>query len=87
MRYKRIVVELVVGEDEADTIISQLNRKLNQLEEDHDIYGGDIEAVSFKGPARQRRSALAHTLAAGGTVAMALRNTRRHVGNAVRAVI
>lgn len=87
MRYKKIVVELVVAEDEADKIIGQLNATLDQLEENHDIFGGEVEAVFFDGPARRRRSALAHTVAAGETVATALRNTSRHVGNAVRAVI
>ena len=87
MRYKKIIVELVVGVDEADAVVSQLNSALDQLEEKHTIFGGDIETVAFNHPGKQRRSALAHTLAAGETVAGALRSTRRHLDNAFRAVI
>jgi hypothetical protein len=87
MRYKKITVELVVDADEADVVVSQLNGALDQLEESHMIFGGDIETITFNHSGKRRRSALAHTLAAGGTVAVALRSTRKHIGNAVRAVI
>jgi hypothetical protein len=87
MRYKKITVELIVDADEADVVVNQLNGALDRLEEKHAIYGGDIEAVAFSHSGKQRRSALAHTLAAGETVAVALRSTRRHIGNAVRAVV
>jgi len=87
MRYKKITVELVVDADEAEVVVGQLNGALDQLEERHTIFGGDIETVVFNHTGRRRRSALAHTLAAGGTVAGALRSTSKHIGNAVRAVI
>lgn len=87
MRYKKITVELVVDADEADVVVGQLNGALDQLEERHTIFGGDIEAVSFKHAGKRRKSALAHTLAAGETIAVALRSTSKHLGNAVRAVI
>jgi uncharacterized protein (UPF0548 family) len=87
MRYKKITVELVVDADEAEVVVGQLNGALDQLEERHTIFGGDIETVAFNHTGQRRRSALAHTLAAGGTVAGALRSTSKHIGNAVRAVI
>jgi hypothetical protein len=87
MRYKKISVELIVVADEADIIVNQLNSALDQLEERHTIFGGDIETVPFHHSGKQRRSALAHTLAAGETVGVALRSTRKHLGNALRAVI
>lgn len=87
MAYKKITVELVVDADDADVVASQLNGALDQLEERHTIFGGDIETAPFRHPEKRRRSALGHTLAAGGTVASALRSTSKHLGNAVRAVI
>jgi hypothetical protein len=87
MRYKKITVELVVDADEADVVVSQLYGALDRLEESHIIFGGDIETAAFNHPGKRRRSALGHTLAAGGTVAVALKSTGRHIGNAVRAVI
>jgi hypothetical protein len=87
MRYKKITVELVVDADEAEDVASQLNGALDQLAERYAIFGGDIETAPFSSPGKRRKSALAHTLAAGGTVAVALKSTGRHIGNAVRAVV
>jgi hypothetical protein len=87
MRYEKITVELVVDADEADVVVNQLNGALDLLEERHTIFGGNIETVAFNHSGKQTRSALAHTLAAGETVAVALRSTRKHIGNAVRAVV
>jgi len=87
MRYKKISVELIVVADEADVVVNQLNIALDQLEEKHTIFGGDIEAVAFNHSGKRRRSALAHTLAAGETVGVALKSTHKHLGNALRAVI
>jgi hypothetical protein len=87
MLYKKITVELVVHADEAEAVVKRLNGALDHVEQNHTIFGGDIEAVSFTYRGKQRKSALAHTLAAGVTVANAFRNTRKHLGNAVRAVI
>jgi hypothetical protein len=87
MYYKRIVVELVVGADEADAVVNQLNGALDHIEEKHVIFGGDIETAAFNHSGMKRRSALRHTLAAGEAVAVALRNTRKRVDDALRAVI
>jgi hypothetical protein len=87
MRYKKITVEMVVIADEAEAVVNQLNIALDQLEENHTIFGGDIETVAFDQPGKRRKSALGHTLDAGATVGFALRSTRRHLGNAFRAVI
>jgi hypothetical protein len=64
-----------------------LNASLDQLAETHAVFGGDIETVAFEHRGRQRKSALAHTLAAGESVASALRTAREGVEVALRAVV
>ena len=87
MRYRKITVELIVETSETEGVVNQLNSALDQLDERYIIFGGDIETVDFNHSGKQRRSALAHTLAAGETVAGVLRNTGKHIGNAARTVI
>ena len=50
-------------------------------------FGGGIETVAFEHRGTRKRSALAHTLAAGETVAGAVRAARDSVTDALRAVI
>ena len=87
MLYKKINVELIVPADEADAVVTGLNAALDQLEERHTLFGGGIEAVAFEHPGTRKRSALAHTMAAGETVADAIRTARESVTVAVRAII
>ena len=87
MLYKKINVELIVVADEAEAVVEELNIALNQVEERHTIFGGEIEAVAFEHTGTRKRSALAHTLAAGETVAAALKTARESVAVAYRAVI
>ena len=87
MRYRKITVELIVDAAEADDVVGELNRALDQLDERYAMFGGEIETSAVNLPGKRRRSALAHTLAAGETVAGALRSTGKHIGNAVRTVI
>ncbi len=87
MLYKKINVEIIVMADEAEAVIGQLNGALDLLDEKHTIFGGGIETVSFKHSGIPRRSALAHTLAAGEPVAVALKAARHSVATALRAVI
>jgi hypothetical protein len=87
MLYKKINVELIVVADEAEAVVEELNIALNQVEERHTIFGGEIEAVAFEHTGTRKRSALAHTLAAGETVASALKTARESVAVAYRAVI
>ena len=68
-------------------VAQQLDMALDQLEEKHTLFGGDIETSAFNHSSTRRKSALSHTLAAGETVGVALRSTRKHLGNALRAVI
>jgi hypothetical protein len=84
MLYKKINVELMVVADEADAVVAGLNAALDQLEEKHTLFGGGIETVAFEHPGPRRRSALAHTMAAGET---AVRATREGLAVALRAVI
>jgi hypothetical protein len=91
MQYKKINVELIVVADEAETVVAELNAALDRLEERHALFGGGVETVALEHPGTQtrtqKRSALAHTLAAGETAAVALRAARDSVTVALRAVI
>jgi hypothetical protein len=87
MLYKKINVELIVVADEADAVVAELNAALDRLEQKHALFGGEIETVAVEHPGPRKRSALAHTLAAGETAAVALRAARDSVTVALRAVI
>ena len=87
MLYKKINVELIVVADEVEAVIAELDTALDLLEERHTLFGDGIEAITFEHPKRCKRSALAHTIAAGETVAGALRTARESVVVALRAVI
>jgi hypothetical protein len=87
MLYKKISLEVIVLADEAEAVVAGLNAALDGLEESHALFGGGIEAVAFEHPGKRRRSALAHTIAAGETVAGALKIARDGMKVALRAVI
>jgi hypothetical protein len=87
MLYKKINVELIVVADEADAVVAELNAALDRLEQKHVLFGGGIETVGVEHQGPRKRSALAHTLAAGETAAVALRAARDSVTVALRAVI
>jgi hypothetical protein len=87
MLYKKISVEVIVVADEAEAVVAELNAALDGLEESHTLFGGGIETVAFEHPGKRRRSALAHTIAAGETVASALKTARNGMTVALRAVI
>ena len=84
MVYKKINLELMVVADEAEAVVAGLNAALDQLEEKHTLFGGGIETVAFEHPGTRRRSALAHTRAAGET---AVKAAREGLAVALRAVI
>jgi hypothetical protein len=85
--YKQINVELIVMADEADAVVADLNTALDRLEERHTLFGGGIETVAFKHSGTPKRSALAHTIAAGEKVALAMKAARKSMNVALRAVI
>ena len=87
MLYKKINLELIVVADEADAVVAELNTALDRLEEKHTLFGGGIETVAIEHRVTRRKSALAHTMAAGETVADALRTARESVNVALRAII
>jgi hypothetical protein len=87
MLYKKINVELIVVADEAEAVVGELNAALDRLERTHTLFGGGIETVAFKHQGTRKRSALAHTMAAGETVAVAVQAARESVIVALRAVI
>jgi hypothetical protein len=84
MLYKKINVELIVVADEAEAVVAELNAALDRLEERHTLFGGGIETVAVEHPGTRKRSALAHTMAAGET---AVRAARESLIIALRAVI
>jgi hypothetical protein len=84
MLYKKINLELMVVADEAEAVVAGLNAALDELEEKHTLFGGGIETVAFEHPGTRRRSALAHTKAAGET---AVKAAREGLAVALRAVI
>jgi hypothetical protein len=87
MLYKKITLELIVLADEAEAVVAGLNAALDQLEQRQTLFGGEIEAVAFEHPGTRKRSALDHTMAAGETVADAIRTARESVTTALRAII
>jgi hypothetical protein len=64
-----------------------LEAALDRLEEKHTLFGGGIETVAFEYLGIQKRSALAHTVAAIGTAVVAVRTARKSVAVALRAAI
>jgi len=87
MRYKKINVELIVPADEADAVVAELNASFDRLEEKHTLFGGEIETVPFEHRGRRKKSALTHTIAAGESVAVALRTARNSVATALRTIV
>jgi len=87
MQYKKINVEVIVIADEAEAVVAQLNAALDHIDESHTLFGGNIETVEFEHSGKRRRSALGHTLAAGGTVVDALKTARNGMKSALRVVI
>lgn len=87
MRYKKLNIELIVFADEADAVVAELNAALDRVEEKRTLFGGGIEAVAFEHSGTRNRSALAHTIAAGETVAGHVRTAGMSVITALRAVI
>ena len=87
MRYKKISVEVIVIADEAEAVIAELNAALDQIDESHTLFGGEIDAADFEHSGKRRRSALGQTIAAGQTAAGALKTARNGLKVALRAVI
>jgi hypothetical protein len=87
MLYRKIEVELIVVEEEAEAVVAELNAALDRLEEGHTIFGGEIETVAVEEPGTRRRSALDHTIAAGETAAGAIKAAGEKVAGALRKVI
>jgi hypothetical protein len=87
MLYKKINVEVIVVADEAEAVVAELNAALDRLEETHTLFGGAIESVAFEHSGTRKRSAFAHTMAAGETVAGAVKAARDSVQDALRKVI
>ena len=84
MLYTKINVELIVVADETEAVVAELKATLDRLEERQTLFGGGIETVAFEHLGTRKRSALAHTMAAGET---AVRVARKSLTVALRSVI
>jgi hypothetical protein len=69
---KKINVELIVVADEAEEVVAELNARLDTLEERPHFLAEDRDR-RVRLPGTPKRSALAHTRAAGESVAIAVR--------------
>jgi hypothetical protein len=87
VHYRKIEIELIVAEDEAEPVVSQLNAALDGLEAKYEIFGGGIETVAVEHKGTRRRTALKHTIDAGQTAVAAVRMAGGKVADAFRAVI
>jgi hypothetical protein len=87
MRYTRIDVELIVIADDTEAVVADLNTALDKLDERHAIFGGGIETVAVNHEGTRKKSALAHTLAAGETATAAVRAAGESVAAALRTII
>jgi hypothetical protein len=87
MRYRKIELELIVVEDDADAVVEELNATLDRLEVEHPIFGGEIETSPVEEPGTQRRSALMHAKAGVETAVDAVKAAGEKVADAFRKVI
>lgn len=87
MLYRKINVELIVAAEEADAVVAALNSSLDRLDEKHTLFGGEIETATFEHRGTRTRSALGHTIAAGESVAVALRAARKSLTAALHVVV
>ena len=87
MLYRKIELELIVVEDDAEGVVQELNATLDRLEGEHTIFGGEIETVAVEEPRERRRSALAHTKAGAETAVDAVKAAGGKVADAFRKVI
>lgn len=87
MRYRKLNIELVVFEDEADSVVTKLNAAIDRLEEAHEIFGGDIDMVAVEKSGTRRKTALMHAVAAGGTAVAVVKLAGGKISGACRKVI
>lgn len=87
MVYRKIDIELIVAEDDAEAVVEELNKTLDRLEVERPIFGGDIETVAVEEPGTRRKSALTHTTDAVETAVDAVKAAGGKVAEAFRKVI
>jgi hypothetical protein len=87
MLYRKIELELIVVENEAEAVVAELNAALDRLEAEHEIFGGEIETVEVEEPGTQRRSALMHAKAGVETAVDKVKAAGEKVADAFRKVI
>lgn len=85
--YKKINLELIVMAAEADAVIAKLNSALDQLAEQHDIFGGEFETATIEHHGSRRKSALMHTREASKTAASAIKKASQTASGTLRKII
>lgn len=85
--YKKIKVELLVIAKEADVVVAKLNSAIDRLEEEHEIFGGDIETEVIQHRGARKKSALSRTREAGENAVVAIRRARQTVASTLREII
>ena len=85
--YRRINLELIVFEEDADAVVAKLSSAIDRLEDDHTVFGGEIETVTVEHSGSRRRSALRHTRDAGETAVDAIKKASGTVVKAIKEAI
>ena len=85
--YRKIDVELIVFEEDADAVVAKLNSAIDRLEDEHTIFGGEIETAAVEHSGSRRKSALRHTREAGETAVGAIKKATGTVASALKQVI
>jgi len=86
MLYRKINLEVIVPADEADLFIAELESALDSMEERFTLFGGAVESATIEHSGTRRKTALAHTLAAGNAAFAAVKSARKRVTAALRLV-
>lgn len=85
--YKKINVELIVFANDAEAVAAELSAAIDRIEEQHTIFGGDIETAPVQHSGTRKRSALRHTREAGETAIGAIKKASETVASALKEVI
>ena len=87
MVYRKISLELIVFAEEAEPVVARLNSTIDELDQVHTIFGGDIETVAVHKTEVPKKSAVRHTLAAGSAALAALKLAGDKVTHAYKKVV
>lgn len=87
MLYRKIDLELIVLDKEADAVVAELISDLDRLEQRHAVFGGGIEMATVEHKGTRRKTAFMHTVAAGEATIGAVKVAGASVAAALRTII